>query len=571
MSPLTPEKNQNQLPETAIAANQYAAIRLNAEPIEQAIDPDGKQHDVLAWVSLPANDQQTPVGNPLTEGSRLAVCKPTRLAKDGHVELIDFDNKLKQTIPFNTDQPRTVRTQGTALNVQAVSAGEGESRNLLLGFNNKERTDYFDAPTVTALDGTTTVHEGSANEGAAENTQRNKYKRRFGKAMMLLGAYATFASGGFIDRVGEVTNDAGRVTAETYIDTAGQSGADKERFNPTWMYFPPFAKRNAAGEVMSDAEIKQTQKNNEASIIETMGALDDHNSDIIFAKAQRFAEEHHKELLHNNQLEAFHEQISTAKSPDDVLTVLDTFMQHFNKHAVFAEPTSTAPESDPFRTYDPTKTSTEDVRHTAHSVVDAFGLLPAFVVRNAHFSNVRLSNDTDMQIAGLYHNDAISIPILTSTHRSLIAASNAAPDAIATPKEQRRTILHELGHASSKTLKEHKHSKKGLDVAADITFALQKAANMNEEVSDYAPSDDEERKAENFSTAFDIIDPDSLAHPDEWRRFNSGANKQALGVLIAYSKQYPGLLDYVLAQQLARQSPVALSRYVADPSVTITK
>ncbi len=126
------------------------------------------------------------------------------------------------------------------------------------------------------------------------------------------------------------------------------------------------------------------------------------------------------------------------------------------------------------------------------------------------------------------------------------------PDAWLDPGRIEHNILHEIGHTMI-TLPFERVAP--TDKSKMAGYMVRKAIGMPEAVSHYAHQGPRsEATADEFATALDVVTGNGLAHPDEWRKFTSGANRKALAVVTQIEASMPGFTDYLAAQKLAGRS-----------------
>jgi hypothetical protein len=557
-APSTHPEHQEIHPEIVdVPEGSYAEIPLNGEPITTQVASNGDTHEILAWIKLPAAkaDESTPETD---NSTHIAIVKP-QSKNDDKLMLLSFrDNTLVETSEIPINNKRQVRghyPQGSKTGFLAAPVKRHGKTSLFVDFSTNED---IDTPAIAAAPETVKVGNGNVTEAVSSITKHEKRVKRFQKIGAILGTYTVLASGGVVDHVGEATNDAAVVVEHNF---SSHQPNKSPGMLPTWM-------RNISGFDMSGNTAVDQE---DAAVHETsdvMKALDSHETDSIYQQARAFEEKYRDKILTEKQISDYKERLDNATTPEEAVVVLDSFMQFYGKRALLYDGKGDGnhkvySEAQPF---DPAKHTVDDVRATSNDIIDAFGPLPSFIVGDGKFKNIVLSSGAQRRglskgtsIGGEVDGDGLILPIQSKTQRALDTATNVLPDATGGYDTPTHLILHELGHTYDETKNtEASMEKSGGSMFSKIgSFVFQKVLNINTEPSMYAAiSEEREGNAEDFAYAFNTSDQGGLAHPDEWRRFNSGANQRALGVLIAVDARYPGLSSFIAAKRLAKRSVV---------------
>lgn len=478
-----------------VKPNEFVSIPLDAAPLEVVENKDGTSTDILARIkansiySYLGKDTSTDLLVLRNEKGDISfeAVSPSGKRLSKHHQKVKYKNK-----------PTTIKSDSSAplIEVLFTPPQKGEkTATLYLG-----RPAFKTSSPVEILTATDAGTKSDVNENIYTKTNVNKLRksrRKLKIAAFALGMSLINNTGSAIDMALDPFNDAGVTVKEAF----------------------PFQSPDKKAAVNHIAQIMQE--------------LDEGNIQGITARAEQFKQQNKDQLMPEAKVAEFQERIKSATSHDQVMHVLNEFMQFYGKHAAYR----TSDIGDKAKAFNPQATSVDTLRDYAAGTVDAFSFLPKDHVKKAHFTHIQYaSSDEDTQAAGAYLDPEIVIiahPMTLVNER----------------KDAQETVLHEFAHAEDENLiNEESHIEHSAYSMAP--YAIRYFFDIPKDVSAYAAHNpgehNNEQYAENNSYLLTGTGGNALAHPNNVRLFTSEANKKLLNELIRLEVKYPGISDYII-------------------------
>lgn len=403
-----------------------------------------------------------------------------------------------------------------------------------------------DIPSTDAHD--PSLHEERIRTAPTEEEMRQRFHDRwtprFKKVMVGLGMYGVIASGGLIDKGMDVAQDANSHVHEVLEDAVPSALPPEEIDGFLFSEYPADAQADIAHDYTAGHDAVSRAV---AAVAQTMGDLDSHKTERIVSRAERFKDAHSAEFLSDDVAEQAHQQITDAKSHEEVVAALNIAVSFYGKSVEL----------------DPSMNELQDttLKDNAHAVLNVLSVLPKSLVGEARFSTIQFASLDSMKdhevhggmVAGYYSSldETISIGIAHTVGEHLIVKSNQhGPKALGGGSSPEDIFAHELGHAFQ-ALPDYGdiHPAESLDDADLDTVAMHSARDIlqiPEHQSLYgATGGVHEDTAESFAAILNR--GKGIVHPDEARRFGSGANTTTLRSLTWLETRHPGITDYIVS------------------------
>lgn len=364
---------------------------------------------------------------------------------------------------------------------------------------------------------------------------------------------AALGSGGLVDQIGEKFNDAQSVVYEAIPEPEHRIILPEDNWGDGIAYMHAPEGTLEAAQTKSDERYAAKVEAREA-VAGLMEQLDSHDYEAIRTGAHDYLKDHPNDVLPREELQRIQESIDAAATNEDVLRAIAPFAEFYGIEVRF----QTKVDKKYVDAFDPSS-DVVLVKQTVSRIIDSLAWMPKELMEDAAMDTIEIGKSNASVLGGtaaVYSSGtrALRIPVRSSGISEL--TESAFGYIMSQDASQEGDIVHEFGHAlgyggsglGSKVPEGRvitEEDERGGEAILSHMF-WGNIVQMPQDISPHSRIDNGERTADNLSALLSER-TDGIAHPDEWRRFNSPANKEFLRVLGRLEENHPGIAAYIIA------------------------
>lgn len=430
----------------------------------------------------------------------------------------------------------------------------------------KQGTEAAELEVKSSPDLSLQVHEKTPHELRKGFDRLQRLKERipkWGKKIIVAaGLYSTIASGGLIDKAIDPLNDAG-AHVETLVDVPGAFDPSFEVDGIPFLDYPLDAQEDFR---QQHQEYIDTAQRVESSVAKTMSELDSHQTEGIVERARVFEQQFSSELYGEEESEVIIDSIGSAETAEDAAKVFEEFLAFYNIKFEIDDDVFDRDEGvikqymmDSVRAISPLPRDILIYKFPQASFesMTSSDTRPQSV-ETLQFSTMASVNEDEPTGEGtvMAHYNSSNKKIVVGVPQKWAATyldinDKITPRALGADGGLRTVLLHELGHAMFPSSNYYgpgsSHDENPNIMNTVPSFAVRDLLGIDQHQTPYGQAaGPEEDRAEAISKVIDVSS--GVSHPDQTRDFTSEANEDRLRLLIQFEEKYPGITDYLVAQ-----------------------